>query len=140
METGRDIQEIPAAGNTAGEGKRRSRMHAVLAFIKDSIGAIFQGKFLLRMKFDRYFIHIIYLFFLAVVCIWMKLHIEQTMVRLEVSRQAAEDYRIYLRQKTSELAELGKLSAVQDMLIRSGSSLTVPDKPADRLTGRRTIE
>lgn len=140
METGRDIQEIPAAGNTAGEGKRRPGMHAVLAFIKDSIGAIFQGKFLLRMKFDRYFIHIIYLFFLAVVCIWMKLHIEQTMVRLEVSRQAAEDYRIYLRQKTSELAELGKLSAVQDMLMRSGSSLTVPDKPADRLTGRSTTE
>ena len=71
--------------------------------------------------------------YLAVVCIWMKLRIEQTMVRLEDTKQMLEDYRIYHAQKTCELVKLDRLSTVQDMLEKSGSALTIPDKPADRI-------
>ena len=113
--------------------RKPSAIRTAFNFIKDSISAIFQGEFLMRLKFDRYFIHIIYLFFLAVVCIWMKLRIEQTMVRLEDTKQMLEDYRIYHAQKTCELVKLDRLSTVQDMLEKSGSVLTIPDKPADRI-------
>lgn len=105
----------------------------IFGLIGNSIGAILQGEFLIRLRFDRYFLHIIYLFFLAVVSIWIKLEIDQTMVRLEETKKELEDYRIYYSQKTCELVELDRLSTVEDMLEKKGSPLTLPQKPADRI-------
>ena len=95
--------------------------------------AVLRGEFLIRLRFDRYFLHIIYLFFLAVMSIWIKLEIEKTMARMEDNKKVLEDCKIYHAQKTCELVSLDRVSTVQDLLEKAGSDLTVPDKPADRI-------
>ena len=102
-------------------------------FIWNSIGAMFRGEFLIRLRFDRYFLHIIWLFVLAVSSIWLKLEIEQTMATMEDNKKMLEDYKIYYAQNTCELVSLDSLSTVQDMLKKAGSELTIPDKPADKI-------
>jgi len=118
--------------------KQRFSFRHIFGLLRNSIGAIIQGEFLIRLRFDRYFLHIIYLFFLAVVSIWIKLEIDQTMVRLEESKKELEDYKIYYAQKTCELVELDRLSTVEEMLEKKGSRLTIPEKPADRIAAGKT--
>lgn len=134
MISGPEIQQDQQENAAA---RKRFSPKYIFGLIRNSIGAILQGEFLIRLKFDRYFLHIIYLFFLAVVSIWIKLEIDQTMVRLEESKKELEDYKIYYSQKTCELVELDRLSTVEDMLEEKGSPLTLPQKPADRIvTGK----
>lgn len=125
--------EVQPADQENAAARKRFSLKYIFGLIRNSVGAILQGEFLIRLKFDRYFLHIIYLFFLAVVSIWIKLEIDQTMVRLEESKKELEDYKIYYSQKTCELVELDRLSTVEDMLEEKGSALTLPQKPADRI-------
>lgn len=129
-----EIQEKPSGA------RQRFSFRYIFGLLRNSIGAIMQGEFLIRLRFDRYFLHIIYLFFLAVVSIWIKLEIDHTMVRLEESKKELEDYKIYYAQKTCELVELDRLSTVEEMLARKGSRLTIPEKPADRISAGKTLE
>ena len=96
--------------------------------------ATIKGEFLLRLHVSRYFIHIIYTFFLFWVSIWLSLKIEKTLTRVEENRKVLEDVEIYHAQKTVELAGLSRMSKVQKMLEDSGSRLTMPDKPADKIS------
>lgn len=102
-------------------------------FAKNSFMAILHGEFLLRLRIDRYFIHIFYFFVLCTLNIWMTLKIEQTMLQVENNKIKLEELKIYHAQKTCELVSLDRLSTIQKMLAERGSKLTVPDKPADRL-------
>ena len=95
--------------------------------------AILQGKLLLKLNAARYFIHIIYTFFLFWVSIWLSLKIEKTLTRVEDNRKVLSDIEIYHAQKTVELAGYSRLNTVQDMLKNAGSNLAIPSKPADRL-------
>ena len=124
--------DIQKNGDMAATGKK-SVLKTAGEFIWNSIGAIFRGEFLIRLRFDRYFMHIIYLFFLAVLIIWIKLEIEQTMATMEDNKEILEDYKIYHAQKTCELVSIDRLSTVQEMLKNAGSQLTIPDKPADKI-------
>lgn len=95
--------------------------------------AILQGELLLRLNVSRYFIHIVYTFFLFWVSIWLSLKIEKTLTRVEDNRKTLSDIEIYHAQKTVELAGYSRLGTVQDMLKDAGSDLAIPSKPADRL-------
>ena len=112
---------------------KRSLLKRTGEFIWNSIGAIFRGEFLIRLRFYRYFLHIVWIFILAIASIWIKLEIDRTMARMEETKEELEDYKIYYAQKTCELVALDRLSTVQDMLEKAGSDLTVPDRPADRI-------
>lgn len=112
---------------------RKWKFSDVLLWIKNAALATIKGEFLLRMHASRYFIHIIYTFFLFWISIWLSLKIEKTMTRVEENRKTLADVEIYHAQKTVELAGLSKMSKVQKMLEESGSKLTMPAKPADRL-------
>lgn len=101
--------------------------------VKNSFTATLRGEFLLRLRFDRWFLHIIYFFVLCTLNIWITLEIEQTMLNEERNKERLEDLKIYHAQKTCELVSLDRLSTVEELLEKSGSRLTVPEKPADRL-------
>lgn len=105
----------------------------ILEFAKNSFSAILHGEFLLRLRVDRYFIHIFYFFVLCTLNIWMTLKIEQSMLQEEKNKVKLEELKIYHAQKTCELVSFDRLSKVQDMLLKNGSELKVPQKPADRL-------
>lgn len=88
---------------------------------------------MLRFHVNRYFIHIIYTFFLFWVSIWLSLKIEKTLTKVEDNRKTLEDMEIYHAQKTVELVRLGRMSVVQEMLEEKGSDVAVPEKPAERI-------
>ena len=102
-------------------------------FIRNSFTATLRGEFLLRLRFDRWFLHIIYFFVLCALNIWLTLEIEQTMLDQERNKARLEELKIYHAQKTCELVSLDRLSTVEELLEKSGSALTVPEKPADRI-------
>lgn len=102
-------------------------------FLRNSFIAALRGEFLLRLRFDKAFLHIIYLFSLFWASIWTTLQIEQTMLKVEQNKTRLEELKIYHAQKTCELVSFDRLSTIQEMLEEKGSALTVPDKPADHI-------
>lgn len=113
---------------------RKWKFSDILLLFRNAALATIKGEFLLRLHVSRYFIHIIYTFFLFWVSIWLSLKIEKTLTRVEENRKVLEDVEIYHAQKTVELAGLSRMSKVQKMLEDSGSRLTMPDKPADKIS------
>lgn len=102
-------------------------------FVKNSFKAILRGEFLLRLRFDKIFIFIIYFFIICTLNIWLTLEIEQTMLNEEKNKSIIEDLKIYHAQKTCELVSLDRLSTVEELLEKNGSRLAVPEKPAARI-------
>ena len=88
---------------------------------KNGFVAILHGELLLRMRFDKYFPHIIYTFFLLWMMIWLSMKIENTMVKVEKNKTTLNDMKIYHAQKTVEVLE------------KIGSDVELPVKPADRI-------
>lgn len=100
---------------------------------KNGFVAILHGELLLRMRFDKYFPHIIYTFFLLWMMIWLSMKIENTMVKVEKNKTTLNDMKIYHAQKTVEVVSLDRITTVEDMLEKIGSDVELPVKPADRI-------
>ena len=100
---------------------------------KNGLVAILHGELLLRLRFDKYFPHIIYTFFLLWLMIWLSMKIENTMVKVEKNKATLTDMKIYHAQKTIEVVSLDRISTVEDLLQKSGSDIELPVKPADRI-------
>ena len=117
-----------------GEKKQRKwKLADIGLWLKNAFLATIKGEFLLRLHVNKYFIHIIYTFFLFWVSIWLSLKIEKTLTRVEENRKALQDIEIYHAQKTVELAGMGRMSKIEDMLRDKGSELSIPNKTADRI-------
>lgn len=112
---------------------RKWRFADVGRWLKNAFFAAIRGEFLLRLHVSKYFIHIIYTFFLFWVSIWLSLKIEKTLTKVEENRKVLQDVEIYHAQKTVELAGMGRMSKIEDMLKDKGSALGVPQKPADKI-------
>jgi len=113
--------------------KRKWKLADIGVWLKNAFLAMIKGEFLLRLSVSKYFIHIVYTFFLFWVSIWLSLKIEKTLTKVEDNRKALEDIEIYHAQKTVELVSLGRLTRVQKMLEAEGSTLAPPTKPAERI-------
>ena len=117
-----------------GEKKQRKwKLADIGLWLKNAFLATIKGEFLPRLHVNKYFIHIIYTFFLFWVSIWLSLKIEKTLTKVEENRKALQDVEIYHAQKTVELAGMGRMSKIEDMLREKGSALTIPEKPADKI-------
>ncbi len=112
---------------------REWKLSDILLWLKNAALATIKGEFLLRLHVSRYFIHIIYTFFLFWVSIWLSLMIEKTLTKVEENRKTLNDVEIHHAQKTVELAGLSRMSTVERMLEEKGSGLKTPEKPADRI-------
>ena len=102
-------------------------------WLKNSFGAILRGEFLLRLDVGRYFIHIVYTFFLFAMIILISLMIEGTMNKVERNKAVLRELEIVHTQKTFELVSLTKRSSVSDMLQKMGSKVDEPQNPATLL-------
>jgi hypothetical protein len=112
---------------------RKWKIADVGQWLKSAFLAAIKGEFLLRLHVSKYFIHIIYTFFLFWVSIWLSIKIEKTLTKVEDNRKVLQDTEIYHAQKTVELAGMGKMSKVEEMLRDKGSALAIPTKPANRI-------
>ena len=66
---------------------RKWKFSDIWAWLKNAALATLKGELLLRLHVSRYFIHIIYTFFLFWVSIWLSLRIEKTLTRVEDNRK-----------------------------------------------------
>lgn len=105
----------------------------ISSFIKNSFIAILQGEFLIRIRCDKYFMHIIYTFFLIWMMIFIGMKVENTLVKVEKNKERLNEMKIYHAQKTVQLVSLNRITVVDKLLSGNGSEVTLPNKPADRL-------
>lgn len=105
----------------------------IWAFIKNSFKAVLKGEFLFRLKLQDYFIHIIYTFFLFALIIWMSLMIDGAMLKVEKNNREIEELEIVNSQKTFELVQISKRTAVKERLKKMKSPVTENEKPAFRI-------
>ena len=98
--------------------------------LKESIIAILHGQFLLRLNIGRYFIHIVYTFFLFGMLIWFSLAIDSTLVKVEKNQAAIKELEIEHSNLEFELRTLNRRAAMKDLLEQSGSKVSEPEKPA----------
>ena len=101
--------------------------------LKNSLHAMLKGEFLLRLNIGRYFIHIVYTFFLIAMVIWISLMIEGTMTKVERGKAELRELEIIHTQKTFDMVKLTRRSSINEMLQQMGSKVTEPQEPATRL-------
>ena len=102
----------------------------IWTFIKNSFTAILKGELLLRLNIGRYFVHIVYTFFLFAMVIWLSLMIETSMAKVEKNKAILRELEIQHSQKTFEVVKLSRRSEVESELKRLGSNIGEPQKPA----------
>lgn len=109
---------------------RKWKLSDLGTFLKNSFLAIIRGQFLLRLHVDKYFVHIVYVFFLFAMLILISLGTEGTLNRVEENRKKIEQLQITYLDKTYEVAEKSRRSAISDGLKATGSEVGEPVQPA----------
>ena len=112
-----------------GEGQKW-KIQDVGRLLKESVKAILHGQFLLRLNIGRYFIHIVYTFFLFGMLIWFSLVVDSTLARVEKNQAAIKELEIEHTNLEFELRTLNRRAALEELLKASGSKVTEPEKPA----------
>jgi len=105
-------------------------------FFKNSFTAVLKGEFLLRLNIGKYFLHIIYIFFLFVMVIWTSLMIETSMAKMEKNTAIIKELEIEYAQKLYEEAQASKRSQVEATLESMGSKVKKAEKPASVISKR----
>ncbi|MBQ6045625.1 MAG: hypothetical protein IJL42_08915 [Bacteroidales bacterium] len=98
--------------------------------LKESVKAILHGQFLLRLNIGRYFIHIVWTFFLFGMLIWFSLGVDSTLAKVEKNQAAIKELEIEHSNLEFELRTLNRRAALEEMLKEAGSKVTEPQKPA----------
>ncbi len=104
-----------------------SKIAAVTGIFK----SIIRGDIILRLKMDRLFPYILYLFVLGWISILMSYEMEQTLIRAEKNKKELETLKIYHAQKTCEYVSFDRISTIESMLKEKGSGVKAPEKPAN---------
>ena len=105
----------------------------IWAEIRSNLSSIVHGEFLLKIGCDKYFMHILYTFFLIWMMIWTSIKIENTLAKVEKNNEILNDMKIYHAQKTVQMISLNRITVVDKLLKENGSEVTLPIKPADRI-------
>lgn len=113
--------------------KKTWKIADIGTFLKNSFIAILEGEFLLRLNVGRYFIHIVYTFFLFALVIWISLMIDNTQSKVEKNKRTLQELEIVHSQKTYEIVSLSRRSTVNAMLQEMGSEVQEAQQPATRL-------
>lgn len=99
--------------------------------IKEFFIALGRGELLTRMRVDKLFPYILYLFVLGCISIWLSYQTEQTMLKVQNNSRTLKTLKIYNAQKTYEIVALDRIATVETMLEEAGSDVKAPEKPAD---------
>ena len=104
--------------------------HSVWTTIRNTLRALRSGEFLLRVRADKYYMHIMYLFLLMWVTILLSLQVDKTLVKAGDNQAALERIRIQHAEREAALVKLRSASAAQERLQKLGSQATLPSEPA----------
>ena len=98
--------------------------------IRNTLRAIRSGELLLRIRADKYYMHIMYLFLLMWVTILLSLQVDKTLSRVGDNKVALERLRIHHAEKEAALVKLHSASAAEIRLKELGSHARLPQEPA----------
>ncbi len=88
------------------------------------------GEFLLSIRADKYYMHIMYLFLLMWVSILLSLQVDKTLTKAGDNQAAIDQLRIHYAEKEAALVKLHSASAAEIRLKELGMDLTLPQEPA----------
>lgn len=97
---------------------------------KEKFSDILRGSLIKNLQIERYFVHIIYTFFLFMMAIWISLTIETSMAKLEKGKKEITELEIANAQKKYELAKAERRTNVITRLQDMGSKVAEPEHPA----------
>lgn len=97
---------------------------------RNTLRSLRNGEFLLRIRADKYYVHIMYLFLLMWVTILLSLQVDKTLTRVGDNENALKTLRIHHAEKEAALVKLKSASAAEIRLKELGSPATLPDEPA----------
>ena len=98
--------------------------------IRNTFKALRSGEFLLRIRADKYYMHIMYLFLLMWLTIMLSLRVDKTLAKAGENKVKIEELRIRKSEKDAEVVKLESASATQERLIKMGSKAAMPTEPA----------
>lgn len=99
----------------------------------NSIDAIARGELLIRLRFNKYFVHIIWFFFLFTIMIWANVKIESTLLIMQRNKTTIENLKIFHGKTVCDLEKMKRINTIEDLLEQKGSKVGIPEKPADIL-------
>ncbi|MBP5675596.1 MAG: hypothetical protein J6W94_01115 [Bacteroidales bacterium] len=107
-----------------------SALGNIWAAVRNTLKALRNGEFLLRIRADKYYMHIMYLFLLMWLTIMLSLRVDKTLAQAGENKAAIEELRIRHSEKEAELVKLESASATEARLRKMGSKLVMPAEPA----------
>ena len=98
--------------------------------VRNTFRALRNGEFLLRIRADKYYIHIMYLFLLMWATILLSLQVDKTLTRVSDNKVKLETLRIHHAEKEAALVKLHSASSAETRLKELGSKAALPTEPA----------
>jgi len=105
-------------------------MRTIWHAIRNTFKAIRNGEFLLRIRADKFYMHIMYLFLLMWMTILLSLQVDKTLTRVGDNKVKLEKLRIHHAEKEAALVKLHSASAAEIRLKELGSEAALPTEPA----------
>lgn len=99
--------------------------------IRNTFRALRNGEFLLRIRADKYYLHILYLFLLMWITILLSLQVDKTLTLAGANKAAIEELRIHHTEREAALVKLKSASATEERLKKMGSQTAMPKEPAN---------
>lgn len=96
----------------------------------EAIKAIWKGELVLRLRADKLFIHILYLFLIIGLSIYVSLMVDKTLTKVEKNKEVIKNLEVVHAQKTGELVKLHSISTTLQGLKELDSQVGMPEKPA----------
>jgi hypothetical protein len=104
--------------------------HAVWGTVKNMFRALRNGEFLLRIRADKLYMHILYLFLLMWLTIMLSLQVDKTLTRAGANKAAIEELKIHHAEREAALVKLRSASGIEERLEKMGSKTALPQEPA----------
>ena len=97
---------------------------------RNILRALRNGELLLRIRADKYYMHIMYLFLLMWVTILLSLQVDKTLTKAGDNQAVIDQLRIYHGEKEAALVKLHSASAAETRLKELGVDISLPQEPA----------
>ena len=98
--------------------------------VRNIFRALRNGDLLLRVKADKYYIHVMYAFLLMWISIMLSLQVDKTLTRAGANKAALEELRIHHTESEAALVKIKSASATETRLRKLGSEAAMPQEPA----------
>lgn len=91
--------------------------------------AIIRGKLLMKLNFDRYYLHIIMVFIMFAIMILFGIVVDSTLTEVEQNKEILKELEIQKADRAYEIYSLERREALEKRLEDQCSSLRKPSRP-----------